>query len=56
MGLPVTFFNCSRMPVMIDVEFVVDQKHAFVGDERRGVAGHDIVVDDVDIILQFDET
>ena len=39
--------------VVIDLELVVYQHDALVGDERRRVARDEVVVDDVKIVLTF---
>ena len=40
---------------VVDLELVVDQHHALVGDQRGRVAGHEVVVDDVQIVLDLDQ-
>ena len=40
---------------VIDLELVVHEDDSRVGDERSGVPGDEVVVDDVDVIRHFDE-
>ncbi len=47
-------FQLSHDAGVIDIEFVVHQQHAVIGDQRRGVARHEIVVDYVQVVLELD--
>jgi len=47
-------FQLLQDAVVVDVEFIVDQKDAFTGNQSRGVAGNDIVVDDIEIVFHLD--
>lgn len=40
--------------VVVDRELIVHKHHAFVGDERGRVAGDEVVVDDIQVILDLD--
>ena len=40
---------------VVDFELVVDEQNAFIGDEGRRVAGDEVVVDDVEVVLDLDE-
>jgi hypothetical protein len=39
---------------MIDLELVVDEQHAFVGNERRHEARNGHVAQDVDVVTHLD--
>ncbi len=47
-GWLVSFLQLRHDAIGIDLEFVVHQNDTFVGDQRRRVARHIIVVNDVD--------
>src|SRR5262249_49367031 len=46
-------FHFSDDVIGIDFELVVNQENAFVGDQDRRVTRNHIVVDDIQIILNF---
>ena len=41
--------------VVIDIELIVHQKHAFAGNQGRGIARNNVVVDHIEIVFDFDE-
>jgi hypothetical protein len=54
-GLRGDFLQLRENAVVVDVEFVVDENDAVVGDQRGGIARDEVVVDDVEVVFDFDE-
>ena len=40
--------------LVVDLELVVHEYHAFVRHQHRGVAGHEVVVNDEQVVLDLD--
>ena len=52
-GLVGDLLQLSDDVVVIDFELVIDENHAFVGDQRRRIPGYDLVMDDVKVIFDL---
>jgi len=53
-GLARDLFHLRHDVAVVDLELVIDQQNACVGDQSRGVARDEVVVDDIEIVLHFD--